>query len=57
MKKDELKKKLWLVKREVRANSLKEAMITKGHIYEISLADDKYQPDTDKKDVGFKNKK
>lgn len=38
-------KKLYLVKREVRANSIKEAAGAKGEIYEILIAEDKYQPE------------
>ena len=51
------KKKLWIVKREVRANSIEEAAKNKGKIYEITIADDKYQPDFEQKELGFKIKK
>lgn len=49
------KKKLYLVKYEVRANSISEALKTRGVVYGIELADDKYQPETTKK-LGFKKK-
>lgn len=47
-------KKLYLVSREVLAYSLKEALIQRGTVYEIRLADEKYQPEVEKKEVGFK---
>lgn len=47
-------KKLWIVTREVRANSPKEAMRTNGDIISVALADDKYQPEQiQKKRVGY----
>lgn len=49
-------KKLYLVKREVIATSIKKAMTNKGHIYEISLAEEKNWPQ-EKKQVGFRSKK
>lgn len=50
-------KKLWLVKREVRADSIKEAMSASGEIYEVILAEDRYQPEkfVDSK-LGFRKK-
>lgn len=49
------KNKLYLVKREVWATNIKTAMISKGSIYSVELADDKFQPLTDKP-IGFKKK-
>lgn len=37
-------KKLYLVKREVYASSTESAVKSKGRVYEITLADEKYQP-------------
>ena len=51
------KKKLYLVKREVFATSVKKAMMERGTIYEIQLADEKYQPQEEKESAGFKTKK
>lgn len=51
-------KKLYIVKHEVLAKSITEAMrIKTGNIYEISLADEKYQPQPLVPKVGFNNKK
>lgn len=50
-------KKLYLVKREVLATSLAKALISKGHVYEIMLAEDKFQPENKKESLGFKKKK
>ncbi len=51
-------KKLYIVKREVRANSIPEALKGKGKVYEVSLAGDKYQPTEEKSDnTGFKKTK
>ena len=49
-------KKMYIVKREVLATSIEKALTAKGHIFEVVIADDKYQPE-DKKDIGFKKKK
>lgn len=49
--------KLYLVKREVYAKDIRAAAIKKGTVYEIVLADERFQPDNEKKDVGFKKKK
>ncbi len=48
-------KKLYFVKREVVANSLREAMKTKGVIYEVSLADEKLWPENKAK-LGYGEK-
>lgn len=48
------KKKLYLVKREVLAGSLKEAMSKHGEIYEITLAEEKFQPEDTPEVKGFK---
>ena len=50
-------KKLYLVSRKVLANSIKEAISTRGEIFEILLADDKHQPQQVKKEAGFVAKK
>lgn len=48
------KRKLFLVKREVWADNIAEAVTGKGIVYEVTVADEKYQPeDTDKKIKGF----
>lgn len=50
-------KKLYIVKREVRANSIQEAIKNKGEIYEVTLAEDKYQPEKFVSDkLGFRKK-
>ena len=51
-------KKLYFVKREVYTRNIKEATIAKGRIYEITLAQDKDQPEQEEnKKIGFvKNK-
>ena len=46
------KKKLYLVKRDVWAHSIKAAMIGRGKIYEIMETD---TPPEEKKQVGFKD--
>lgn len=51
------RKRLFLVKREIYAFSMKEALNAHGMIYEIQLADDKFQPDLPKKDLGFQKNK
>lgn len=38
-------KRLFLVKREVYADSIEKALSTKGKIYEILLADERFQPE------------
>ena len=48
------KKKLYLVKREVYAYSIKEAVKEDGEIYEIQLADERFQ-DKKNPNVGFEN--
>ena len=47
--------KLYLVKREVVATSLKKALENKGIVYEVCLADEKSWPENKKK-IGFKKK-
>ncbi len=49
-------KKLYLVKREVFATSLRQAMNKGGAIYEIQLAEEKFQPQEEKKPAGFEKK-
>lgn len=49
-------KKLYLVKREVWATSIEKAATAKGTVYEISVAEDRFQNEKQKK-VGFKKKK
>lgn len=49
-------KKMYLVKREVLATTIKEAMNAKGKIYAIELADDKFQPPPPPQEAGFKVK-
>lgn len=49
-------KKLWYVKREVIASSVKEALLNGGRVYEVSLADEKYWPMTVPK-IGFIHEK
>ena len=46
-------KKLYLVKREVYATSIEQALKQKGKVYEVSLAEDKFQPVVEKPIVGF----
>ncbi len=52
-----MRKKLYLVKREVIATTLKAALKTQGHVYEIVLADEKLWPDQPKPKTGFNQKK
>lgn len=47
---------MYLVKREVFATSVEKAITSKGKIYSIELADDKFQIKK-KPDVGFTKKK
>jgi hypothetical protein len=50
-------KKLWIVKREVWAHDVTEAAKAKGKIYEVTMADEKYQPEEWRsKKLGFKKK-
>lgn len=49
--------KLYLVKREVYANSMKDALVKSGTIYEVQLAEEKSQPIPDKKPAGFVSKR
>lgn len=51
-----MKKKMYLVKREVIATSIEKAIHGKGIIYEVTLADEKSWPDEKKKAVGFRKK-
>ena len=46
--------KLYLVKREVIADNIEQAIKGKGKVYEISLANEEYQPKSSV-NVGFKN--
>ena len=47
--------KMWIVKREVLARNLKEAIKNDGRIYAVEEADQKYQPIEEKKLTGFKS--
>lgn len=47
-----MKKKMYLVKREVIASNIKDAMVKRGRIYCIELAEEKSQPE-ENKSVGF----
>jgi hypothetical protein len=47
-------KKLYLVKREVIATSIKNTLTTKGVVYEVQITDEKMWPDNKKKELGFK---
>ena len=46
------KEKMYLVRREVMAKNIREAMYKTGKIYSIELAEEKFQPE-DQKSVGF----
>lgn len=48
--------KMYLVKKEVMAHNMKEALTKDGNVYSVELADEKYQPE-DKVQPGFINKK
>ncbi len=50
-------KKLYLVKREVLATSLQQAIRGRGTVYEITTADDKFQPEKPISKIGLKLKK
>ena len=50
--------KLWLVKQEVLATTLQQALHGKGRVYEVQEAAKEYQPEeTPKKIAGFVSKK
>lgn len=49
------RKKVYFVKREAIARTLKEAMTKPGSIYEIQLAEEKLWPE-EKKNIGFTKK-
>lgn len=49
-------KKLYIVKREVLATSIKDAMRRRGKIYEVSEAAESLQPIEEKPTKGFKPK-
>lgn len=52
-------KKLWLVSREVMADSVEQALVSRGKVYSIQLAVDARQPenkDALKRKPGFKKK-
>lgn len=40
---------MWIVKREVFATTIEKAMTAKGRVYAIEIADDRYQPEEQKK--------
>jgi hypothetical protein len=48
-----MKKKLYLVKREVLATSAEQAIHGKGKVYCVELAEDKFQPEEKKDKLGF----
>jgi len=50
-----MKERMYLVKKEVIAKNIKEAMYKDGKIYCIELAEEKFQPE-DNKEVGFNKK-
>lgn len=50
------RQKMYLVKREVIATSVKAALTASGHVYEIALADEKNWPLQKTKLTGFKKK-
>lgn len=50
-----MKKRMYLVKREVIATSMAKAIVGRGKVYEITLADDKFQPKDPSPRVGFKS--
>lgn len=47
------KKKMYLVKREVIATTVEKALKAKGHVYEVTLADEKSWPQEKTKKLGF----
>lgn len=49
-------KKLYLVKYEVRANSVAQALRTRGVVYEVALAAEETRTKEPTKPVGFKKK-
>ena len=49
-------KKMYLVKREVIATSVADALRRKGKVYEVTLAAPEYQPENEKPMQGFKTK-
>lgn len=51
-----MRKKLYLVKREVVATNIRQAMIAKGIIYEIVVTEQKDWPEIKNKKLGFKKK-
>lgn len=50
-------KKLYLVKYEVRANSVAQAIRTRGIVYEVTLASEETKTKDLPKPLGFKSKK
>lgn len=52
---DNVRKKVYLVKREVVATSVKQALTAKGVIYEV--VESNQEPPKKKEDPGFKNEK
>ena len=48
------KNKLYLVKREVYAKNLKEALTKSGEVYSVEEALNQVPPEEDKKEIGFK---
>lgn len=47
---------MWIVKREVLATTIEKAIHTKGRVYEILEADDKFQAENKPNKTGFKKK-
>ncbi len=52
-----MRKKMYIVKYEVIATSIKRAIKTRGIIYEVSVAEEKFWPPLKDKKTGFKPKK
>lgn len=51
-----MKKRLWLVSREVLATTAEKAAQCQGSVYRIELAADANQPESKGKKTGFKRK-
>ena len=51
-----MKKKMWIVKREVLATTIEKAIHAKGRVYGVEEADDKFQPEEKKKPASFGKK-
>ena len=51
---DKIKKRMYLVKREVMAKNIKEALLNKGRIYEVQEC--KEEPIEEIRPIGFSNR-